>query len=60
MKQDFKGLPIIGPLKRESKEKNSSDYVSNKQRTLPMTSPVNQRARDSHTLGKLRNGSLQI
>lgn len=60
MKQDFKVLPIIAPLKRQSEEKNDGDYVSNKHLTILMTLSTNQRSKDSHALGKLRNGSLHI
>lgn len=60
MKQDFKGLPFITPLKRRSEEKNSADYVSNKRLIVLMVLLTNHRSKDLHALGKLRNGSLHV
>lgn len=46
MKQDFKCLPIIASLRRQSDAKYSGDNISNKQLVLMILS-VNQRCKDS-------------
>lgn len=49
IEQDFKALPNIASLKRQSEGKNSGDNVSDKQQIMLVTS-VNQGSKDSQAL----------